>query len=155
VTNLGFGAGLLANVGDACRCPMNVYEDGDCVFLFGFSRGGERGRIEIHDAQGRITILKSPTLIASQELLGIRRLKRSKPQPLSKISWVELPAERERLKMAPSDEMQFAAFFEVPSQQPCIIEAVLLRRKIFMRWMKTKMGQWRATCVSLPTASTK
>lgn len=36
---LAFGAGLLANVGDAYRYLMNVYEDGDQVFLFGFSRG--------------------------------------------------------------------------------------------------------------------
>jgi uncharacterized protein (DUF2235 family) len=39
VMGLAFGAGLLANVGDAYRCLMNVYEDGDHVFLFGFSRG--------------------------------------------------------------------------------------------------------------------
>lgn len=36
---LAFGVGLLANVGDAYRYLMNVYEEGDLVFLFGFSRG--------------------------------------------------------------------------------------------------------------------
>jgi uncharacterized protein (DUF2235 family) len=36
---LAFGAGLLANVGDAYRYLMNTYEDGDNVYLFGFSRG--------------------------------------------------------------------------------------------------------------------
>ena len=36
---LAFGAGLLANVGDAYRYLMNAYEDGDNVYLFGFSRG--------------------------------------------------------------------------------------------------------------------
>jgi uncharacterized protein (DUF2235 family) len=36
---LAFGAGLLANVGDAYRYLMNTYEEGDQVFLFGFSRG--------------------------------------------------------------------------------------------------------------------
>jgi len=39
VMGLAFGAGLLANVGDAYRYLMNVYEEGDRVFLFGFSRG--------------------------------------------------------------------------------------------------------------------
>lgn len=39
VMGLAFGSGLLANVGDAYRYLMNVYEDGDRVFLFGFSRG--------------------------------------------------------------------------------------------------------------------
>ena len=36
---LAFGLGLLSNVGDAYRYLMNIYEDGDRVFLFGFSRG--------------------------------------------------------------------------------------------------------------------
>ena len=39
VAGLAFGMGLLANVGDAYRYLMNTYEDGDRVYLFGFSRG--------------------------------------------------------------------------------------------------------------------
>jgi uncharacterized protein (DUF2235 family) len=39
VMGLAFGAGLLANVSDAYRYLMNIFEDGDRVFLFGFSRG--------------------------------------------------------------------------------------------------------------------
>ena len=39
VMGLAFGAGLLRNVGDAYRYLMDTYEDGDRVFLFGFSRG--------------------------------------------------------------------------------------------------------------------
>lgn len=39
VTGLAFGSGLLANVGDAYRYLMDVFEAGDRVFLFGFSRG--------------------------------------------------------------------------------------------------------------------
>jgi uncharacterized protein (DUF2235 family) len=44
VMGLAFGAGLLANVGDAYRYLMNVYEDGDRVFIFGFSRGAYTAR---------------------------------------------------------------------------------------------------------------
>ena len=44
VMGLAFGEGLLANVGDAYRYLMNVYEDGDKVFLFGFSRGAYTAR---------------------------------------------------------------------------------------------------------------
>ncbi len=36
---LGFGAGLLGYAGDAYRFLMNAYEDGDQIYLFGFSRG--------------------------------------------------------------------------------------------------------------------
>ena len=44
VTGLAFGCGLLANVEDAYRYLMNVYDDGDRVFLFGFSRGAYTAR---------------------------------------------------------------------------------------------------------------
>ena len=44
VKGLAFGAGLLANVGDAYRYLMNVFEEGDCVYLFGFSRGAYTAR---------------------------------------------------------------------------------------------------------------
>jgi len=39
IKGLAFGAGLLSNVGDAYRYLMDTYEDGDEIFLFGFSRG--------------------------------------------------------------------------------------------------------------------
>lgn len=39
VKGLAFGSGLLTNVGDAYRFLINAYENGDNVFLFGFSRG--------------------------------------------------------------------------------------------------------------------
>lgn len=39
IAGLGFGAGLLRYVGDAYRFLMEVYEDGDPIYLFGFSRG--------------------------------------------------------------------------------------------------------------------
>jgi uncharacterized protein (DUF2235 family) len=44
IVGLAFGAGLLANVGDAYRYLMNTYEDGDQVYLFGFSRGAYTAR---------------------------------------------------------------------------------------------------------------
>jgi uncharacterized protein (DUF2235 family) len=44
VAGLGFGMGLLANVGDAYRYLMNTYEAGDQIFLFGFSRGAYTAR---------------------------------------------------------------------------------------------------------------
>jgi len=43
-TGLAFGAGLLDNVSDAYRYLMDCYEDGDRVFLFGFSRGAYTAR---------------------------------------------------------------------------------------------------------------
>lgn len=45
LTGLAFGAGLLDNVGDAYRFLMEVFEEGDRVFLFGFSRGAYTVRV--------------------------------------------------------------------------------------------------------------
>lgn len=42
---LAFGAGLLANVSDAYRYLMDNYDDGDRIFLFGFSRGSFTVRV--------------------------------------------------------------------------------------------------------------
>ncbi|CAN5615705.1 DUF2235 domain-containing protein [soil metagenome] len=39
IRGLAFGHGLLRNVGDAYRYLMDNYQDGDNIYLFGFSRG--------------------------------------------------------------------------------------------------------------------
>jgi uncharacterized protein (DUF2235 family) len=44
IKGLAFGAGLLDNVGDAYRFLMNTYEDGDVIYLLGFSRGSYTAR---------------------------------------------------------------------------------------------------------------
>src|SRR5271169_4737313 len=44
VKGMAFGAGLMANVGDAYRYLMNLYQDGDDIYLFGFSRGAYTAR---------------------------------------------------------------------------------------------------------------
>jgi len=45
IKGLAFGAGLMANVADAYRYLMDAYEDGDNIFLFGFSRGAFTARV--------------------------------------------------------------------------------------------------------------
>jgi uncharacterized protein (DUF2235 family) len=44
VKGLAFGAGFISNVADAYRYLMDVYADGDRVYLFGFSRGSYTAR---------------------------------------------------------------------------------------------------------------
>lgn len=45
IVGLAFGAGLLDKVGNAYRFLMDIYEPGDRVFLFGFSRGAYTVRV--------------------------------------------------------------------------------------------------------------
>ena len=44
VKGLAFGAGLIPNVQDAYRYLMDTYEEGDNVYIFGFSRGAYTAR---------------------------------------------------------------------------------------------------------------
>jgi uncharacterized protein (DUF2235 family) len=44
VKGMAFGAGLMPNVGDAYRYLMNLYNQGDDIYLFGFSRGAYTAR---------------------------------------------------------------------------------------------------------------
>lgn len=44
IGGLAFGTGILDNISDAYRYLMNVYEDGDDVYLFGLSRGAYTAR---------------------------------------------------------------------------------------------------------------
>ncbi len=44
IKGLAFASGFESNVLDAYRYLMNTYNDGDCVYLFGFSRGAYTGR---------------------------------------------------------------------------------------------------------------
>ena len=45
IKGLAFGAGLMPNVADAYRYLMNTYQDGDRIFLIGFSRGAYTARV--------------------------------------------------------------------------------------------------------------
>ena len=62
------------------------------------------------------------------------------------------------LSLAPGDETQFAAVFEVPSSEICTASVILFARKFipgFGERSNTSANphQWRASCVSLPCPS--
>ena len=122
---------------------------------------GERGGVELHDAQARVRV--HPTLGAQtvppanavkphdpQKMISIHRLRRSDPHPWANIvdDWREIG----HLNLPPGDEMQIAALFEVDKQYAYLVETVVLARQIFLQ-IDTKLGQWRATSVSLPESS--
>ncbi len=45
IKGLAFGSGLLDNVADAYRYLMDVYAEGDRIYIFGFSRGAYTARV--------------------------------------------------------------------------------------------------------------
>ena len=66
LTGLAFGAGFMLNVGDAYRYLMNMYREGDDIYLFGFSRGAytvralARRAAHVRTAVSRVTMALFP-----------------------------------------------------------------------------------------------
>jgi hypothetical protein len=86
--------------------------------------------------------------------LHLHRLKASEGGPASlSIAW-DAPAPENALFVSPGEKMHFACFAEVPRDEPCLVEAIILGRKRLRRPnSRTSTGflaQWRATAVSLP-----
>jgi hypothetical protein len=119
---------------------------------------GERGGVELHDAQVRLQSQMTRRVHGPVDLKTIERLGRTPLQPdppgsqslRSRIDWTRVPADVPRLKLPPGDEMQLAALFEVEANEPYLVETVILARRIFLGHLKRRFGQWRSTIVSLP-----
>jgi len=105
---------------------------------------GDKGTIRIHDAKVRISD-DAGKVLDEQRMIGIDRLSFTTNDDrmeidfdrLSKTPWLSLP---------PGDETQFVGLCRVPSGQPCLVEFVILGRKLW----GGKTAQWRASTVSFP-----
>jgi hypothetical protein len=105
---------------------------------------GDKGTIRIHDAKVRISD-DAGNVFAVQRMTGIDRLSFETEKDrmkilfnsVSKTPWLSLP---------PGDETQFVGLCRVPSGQLCLVEFVILGRKLW----GGKTAQWRASTVSLP-----
>lgn len=126
---------------------------------------GERGAIQLHDLRVTVFDGSGGQMRCSQEARGLRRLGIVRPDDKIEQQPGEIRADvvetgRNRLlNLAPGDEMQFAALFEVAADQSCVVEAVLLGRRFFpftvrrrslQRLLRLMWSQWRASSVSPP-----
>jgi hypothetical protein len=130
----------------------------DYLAVIATIKKGERGGVELHEAQVRLQSLRSNETRGPKDLVTIERLERTEPTPdptgsaynRSRIKWNTSP-QVPRLKMPPGDEMQLATMFEVNSNDPYVIEAVFLARRIFLGELKRRFGRWRATIINSPS----
>jgi hypothetical protein len=120
---------------------------------------GERGGVELHDALVRVTSCIGNQVFGPLPLVTIARLNRTNPTQdaagstgvlRSRIDWTQIPKDSPRLNMPPGDESKLAAFVEVDTGVPYMVEVVILARKLLLRKIKTRFSQWRAAKVSLP-----
>jgi hypothetical protein len=69
------------------------------------------------------------------------------------VRW-DTPAPERALFVSPGEKTHFACVAEVPCDEPCLVEAVILGRKRLRRRAleggSRFLAQWRATAVSLP-----
>ena len=67
------------------------------------------------------------------------------------INWSNPHEQYPYLQFPPGDSAPFATHFEVNAGEPYQVEVVIMGRG---KWPKIAMGQWRASCISLPTSCT-
>lgn len=155
-----------------CRRDRSRQGDWDYLSATVIVKKGERGAIKLHDV--RVTIFDSSNgqiIGRSQQAKGLRRLQfipgteEISERDRGRVGEVQpdvIEATARLLNLAPGDEMQFAALFEVGADQACVVEAVLLGRRFFpfqvtryrlQRILGISWSQWRASSVSPPLNS--
>jgi hypothetical protein len=118
---------------------------------------GERGTVRLHDANVRLrSAVRNAILSGPVDLHTIERANSTEPDPpnlppRARIDWTTVPSDAPGLNLPPGDETQLCAFFEIDTKEPYIIEVVILAQLIsFGVINRRRLGQWRASCVSLP-----
>ena len=129
-------------------CKRFVSADADNLSVTATLKKGEKGTIRVHDARVRLTNASAGTALGEKTMVGTNRLSFTTDASEritatfnrdSKTPWLSLP---------PGDETQFAAYFDVPNGTPCLVEVVILGKKLW----GGKAAQWRASAVSFPKA---
>jgi hypothetical protein len=127
-------------------CKRFVSADADSLSVTATLKKGDKGTIRIHDARVRLTDAADGTVLDEKTMAGTNRLSFNTDASEritatfnrdSKTPWLSLP---------PGDETQFAAYFDVPYGTPCLLEVVILGKKLW----GGKAAQWRASAVSFP-----
>ena len=105
---------------------------------------GGTGTVAIHDARVRLIQGNSETEL---ELIGFRRLTvRKGEQSRRRITFSALSTHAPFLFLSPDEETTFSALATVPSSLPCVVEAAVAGVRTWSR----RIGQWKASVVSLP-----
>jgi hypothetical protein len=114
---------------------------------------GERGTLEIHDAQLRIhTHDGDPRVLPIEELQRLSWM-RGKLEASGRIAervevqWDRRSNEAPFYNMTPGEEAEFACYVFVPRSEVVLVQVIILGK----RRLYPNVAQWRATCVSTPT----
>jgi len=125
---------------------------------------GERYSIELHDAKIRVS--GPGVTMVSERFVGIDRrsydtesIKDDNGNDIGKtrkaIAFDHISKSVPLLVLTPGEQTQFARYVKVPASCICTLEVVVVAKRWYHRWLRwepnaDKLGQWRASAVSLP-----
>lgn len=140
---------LIVNLSLAASCHRSSIEgrNEDVVIVDILLKKGDRGTIELHDAQIKATFNGKAIM---QPLLGIDRrsftTESLSDKEIKKINWEKRSEKSPFLNFSPGEESNFSCRIIVPKNETCDIEFILLGK----RKGHQKVSQWRASCISVP-----
>jgi hypothetical protein len=109
---------------------------------------GDKGTVRIHDAQARMHIEgeehRTVSFSGASRLSFITKTVEGFKRHV--INWDTRSEKNPFLNLSPGEKAQFSCFAEVPRHSLCTVEVAVLGNHV-ASW---KMGQWRASFVSLP-----
>lgn len=133
---------------------QNQHAGKDQIVVCVSIKKGDNGMLRLFLLESRVVELRSG--LEYKESFDIRRVGYKRDDVLrSRLEAIQWGTERKgypTLQFPPGDETQFAHLFEVSPGEPCKIDVVLMGRS---RWPRIKLGQWRASDISLPGENTK
>jgi hypothetical protein len=140
---------LIVNLSLSATCQRFSLEGqpDDIVVCNILLKKGERGTVELHDAQIKATFNGK---FITQPLLGIDRrsciTESISEKKIKKINWEKRSEKSPFLNLSPGEESNFSCRIFVPKGEVCDIEFILLGK----RKNHQKVSQWRASCISVP-----
>lgn len=140
----------VVNLSLGLQCQRTARDaDTDLLVLSATLTKGDRGSLEIHDAQVRFTI-RDQVRIAS--FAGLDRSSYTTESLATTerqvIDWSHRSRSAPFLRLSPGESSCFACHIELPRGETCFVEVAVIGK----RDMGKRTGQWKATYVSVPRA---
>ena len=144
---------FVSNLSISIECFRQSNMDGESDFLSVTATldKGDRGSINLHDAQVRATW---PNGELTESLIGLNRLSFKTNNvgnyKVKLVNWRTLSSKFPVLRLTPGEKSHFSCYIAIPTNVPCTVEVIVLGKKP-KSWL---VGQWRASTTSLPIKHT-
>jgi hypothetical protein len=121
--------------------------DTDLLVVSATMRKGDRGSLEVHDAQARFTFGDQVRILS---FVGFERssfVTKSLPQSERyEINWSKRSENSPFLQLTPGESSCVSCYIDLPKKQTCFVEVAILGKQSGGK----AICQWKATCVSAP-----